>query len=159
LINVGWLRAPRRPYRPSRANPFKRGELPIWEIPVSALVIPFISKVLNALGLRMSKLLFRLLYAESRRTGKPIVYLTHPTEFIMTRTKNKKSRRRLFTPKVLSPNYIRTHGFLLRNLLLRMDGATLFENSRQLFAYMASFSDVEFITAGEYAARYLQEAV
>lgn len=152
LVNTGWLFAPRRPYHPHRANAFKRGDLPIWEVPISALLVPFISKALNALNLSAMKLVFRLLYAESRRTGKPIVYLSHPTEFIHTHgNSHGRSARQLLRPRFFSPRYIRTHGFLLRNLLLRMDGEALFDCSRKLFAYMASFPGVTFMSSSEYA--------
>jgi peptidoglycan/xylan/chitin deacetylase (PgdA/CDA1 family) len=158
LINTGWLLAPRRPYHPHRANPFKRGDLPIWEVPLSALVVPFTSKVLNVLGLPATKLLFRLLYAESRRTGKPVVYLSHPTEFVSATGKKGRSLRGLFNRKLFSPRRIRTHGLLVRNALLRMDGAALFVNSRELFAYMASFPSVRFMNVSEYTIQDLHGA-
>ncbi len=155
LINKGWLVAPRRPYRPHRANPFKRGDLPIWEVPLSALGLPFLSKTLNVLRVPVTKLFFRLLYEESKRTGKPIVYLSHPTEFIVPE-EDCQPTLRYFSPKLLSPSYVRTHGFLLRNLLLRMDGETLFKSSRELFAYMAACPDTAFMTVSEYASQNLQ---
>jgi hypothetical protein len=159
FINKGWLLAPRRPYRPHHTSPFKRGDLSIWEVPLSALIVPFTSKVLSVLGLPAMTLLFRLLYTESRRTGKPIVYLSHPTEFISA---GKKGRSRVLArflkPKFLSPSYIRTHGLLLRNLLLRMDGDTLFNSSRELFTYVASLPGVTFMTVSEYTIHNLQEA-
>src|SRR5262249_39635434 len=78
LIHTGWLRAPRTPYHPSANDAYQRGDLAILEVPVSALAVPFISSALYVLGLQFMKALFRALYAESRRTGKPIVYLFHP---------------------------------------------------------------------------------
>jgi len=159
LINTGWLVAPRRPYYPHHAHPFKRGDLSVLEVPVSALAVPFISKALNALGLPAMKALFRLLYAESRHTGKPIVYMSHPTEFILAKGAGERhALRRLLSPSFFSLRRIRTHGFLIRNALLRMCGETLFHNSRQLFAYMASFPDVSFMTMSEYAGHNLADA-
>ena len=153
LINVGWLLAPRRPYHPHRTSPFRRGDLPIWEIPISAVGIPFLSKTLNVLGLPMMKMLFRTLYAESIHTGKPIVYLSHPTEFIRTRSQGAGHWvRRL--PWLFSPSRIRTHGLLIRNQLLRMDGESLFNCSREFFAYMASFPGVSFVTGSEYVEQF-----
>lgn len=32
LINMGWLVTLRRPHHPHQADPFRRGNLPIWEI-------------------------------------------------------------------------------------------------------------------------------
>ncbi len=159
LINPGWLLAPRRPYHPHHANPYRRGSLSIWEVPVSALVVPFTSKVLNVLGLPATRVLLRLLCAESRRTGKPIVYLSHPTEFLSPSGKGKGGKggeeSRVFKLDFFSPRYIRTHGFLVRNLLLRMDGERLFDASREMFAYMASLPDVRFTTLSEYVIENL----
>lgn len=147
LINKGWLLAPRQPYHPHHTDPFKRGNLPIWEVPVSALVVPFISGALNVFGLRFMKVVFRMLYAESRHTGKPIVYLAHPLEFVSS-DKRRKSRP---VRKQLRLAYIRTHGFMIRRALYRMDGETWFRATRELFAYMCSFPKVVPMTISEYA--------
>jgi hypothetical protein len=149
LINPGWLLAPRQPYRPHRESAFKRGDLAIWEVPVSAAVVPFISAFLSVLGLAFMKGLFRLLYAESRRTGKPIVYLAHPIEFTTGWVKP-------FHLKQLSPAYIRTHGLLIRKRLYRMDSETWLQATRELFAYMASSTGVAFVPIGEYVASNLE---
>ncbi len=150
LINPGWIFAPRQPYRPRHDNAFKKGDMPIWEIPISAAIIPFISASLNILGLSATKILFRLLYAEAKRTGKPLVYLAHPTEFT-------SGRQRTFQLKEFSPSYIRAHGFLIRNLLYRMDKVTWLKCTRELFDYMASFPDVVFTSVGHYTAHTLRQ--
>lgn len=148
LINKGWLYAPRRSYHPHRDNAFKRGDLSIWEVPISAMVVPYISASLNVLGLTFMKVFFRLLYSESRRGGKPIVYLAHPLEFVSTRS--RRIKRQYF-----SPSYIRYHGFLGRRLLYRMDGEAWLKCTRKLFAYMASFPDVTFVTVSQYTTHHL----
>ncbi|RME51877.1 MAG: DUF2334 domain-containing protein, partial [Caldilineae bacterium] len=108
LLNPGWLIAPRLPYQPSSTNPFRRGDLPIWEVPVSAMGLPFISSTLRVLGTAFMKRFFKVLYLEARRTGKPIVYLAHPTEFVGERP------HRRFRWRHLSPAVIRKRGLLLR---------------------------------------------
>ena len=148
LINPGWLFSPRLPYHPHCRSAFKRGDLPIWEIPLSAVGAPFISAFLSVLGLSFMKVIFRLLYAESRRTGKPIVYMAHPVEFTSGWLKP-------FTLKELSPSYIRVHGFLVRKHLYRMDPESWLNATRELFSYMASFSDVVFMSVGEYVTSML----
>lgn len=159
LINPGWIFAPRTPYHPDPTSAFKRGNLPLWEVPVSATVVPFISNALNALGVPVMKSFFRLLYTESKCTGKPIVYLGHPTEFIPPTTipgKRRQLKKRYhFNLKELSPRYIRTHGLLFRKYLYGMDGTTWFNATQELFAYMASFPDIEFMTVGQYVAKCL----
>lgn len=154
LINTGWILAPRRPYHPHHGNAFRKGKVPIWEIPISAMIVPFISASLRTLGLPFMKALFRLLYAEAKRTSKPIVYLAHPIEFIPSYS------RRKFALREFSPSYIRTHGFPIRTLLYRrMDGETLFKRTRGLFAYMVSFPDVVFMSAGTYTVHILNGEV
>ena len=158
LINPGWVTAPRKPYHPNLTSPFKRGDLPLWEVPVSAMIIPFLSNALNVLGLSLMKLFFRVLYIEAKFTGKPIVYLGHPTEFIPpAQEQTSIKERHKFRLKELSPSYIRTHGFLLRKYLYKMDGNTWFQATRELFGYMASFPNVEFMTVGQYTTTYLEK--
>ncbi len=149
LINKGWIFAPRQPYHPHRDNAFKRGDLPIWEVPISAMVMPFISTALRVFGLAFMKAFFKRLYAESRRNGKPIVYLVHPTEFL-------GDGKPHITRWYLSPSNIRTHGFPVRVLLYRMDGETCLEATRELFAYIASFPDVTFMTVNQYVTHHLK---
>jgi len=150
LINVGWLMAPRRPYHPHPQNAFKKGPLSLWEIPVSALVVPFISTLMNVMGLTFMKFLSRLFYAEARRTGKPIVYLAHPIEFVLVSGRHQKFQIREFTP-----SYIRSHGLLIRKMLYRLDKDTFMEYSRQLFSYIGTLPDVRFMTVSDYTARVL----
>ncbi len=145
LINPGWIAAPRRPYHPHEKCAFKRGELSIWEVPVSAIVMPFISSFFRVSGIGLMKYFFKLLYAESQHTGKPVVYLAHPTEFIPCA--KWKPERGL---KDFSLQRIRTHGFLIRNMLYKLSGEELFEATRDLFAYMASFPGVNFMSCREY---------
>jgi peptidoglycan/xylan/chitin deacetylase (PgdA/CDA1 family) len=158
LINVGWLFSPRRPYRPHQKSPFKVGDVPLWEIPVSAAVLPFISSTLKVLGLSAMKAFFKLLYVESRCTGKPIVYLAHPAEFRPGRgiSRNLYAKYiRYIKPEYLSPTFIRTHGFRFRNAFYRINGEALLDSTRELFGYMASFPDVTFVTASEYVHQNL----
>ena len=159
MVNTNWILAPRQPYHPHQASAFKRGDVPIWEIPVSAMIAPFISSTMKVLGLPFMKGFFRLLHAESRLTGKPIVYLAHPSEFASGKQEKKTSRgwharcvRKYFKRKYFSPSYIRTHGLRLRTILYRLDAETLLDSTRELFSYMASFADVEFMTVSEYVA-------
>jgi len=60
------------------------------------------------------KALFRLLCAEAKRTGKPIVYLAHPTEFTT-------GRQRKFALREFSPSHMRSHGSLIRSLLYKSE--------------------------------------
>jgi hypothetical protein len=143
LVHPGWLRAPRRPYHPSADDAYRRGDLDILEVPVSALAIPFISSTLYVFGLWFMKALFRVLYAESRRTGKPIVYLFHPYEFTEEIQGAKDYSRNL-----------KVHGLRLRRHLYRGDAAARLDWNLRLWRFMAGFDGVRFATVSQYAGMH-----
>ena len=147
LINLGWLTAPRLPYKPHYNNVYKQGALPLLEIPISAVGVPFISASLSVLGISFMKVLFRLLYAEAQQTGKPVVYLGHPIEFTA-------GWQIPFSWRELTPGFIRTHGVLLRKRLYRLNPPEWLTATKELFTYMRSFPDIQFMTTGDYAAGY-----
>jgi len=148
LVNMSWIFAPRLPYQPSRRSAFRKGDQDIWVVPLSATILPFISSVLYILKLKVMKCLFRILYMEAQRTGKPIVYLIHPFEFAPTTLRYK--------PENLSfIQEIRTHGFLLRERFLEKDHNKRFRMNQELFKYMKSFPDIQFKTVREYVLNTL----
>jgi len=151
LINVGWLRAPRSPYHPHRESAFKRGDLDILEVPVSALAIPFISSALYVLRLPLIKMLFRLLYAEARHKDKPIVYLAHPSELGLQSAPRFKWSH-------LSPKTLRTRGLRLRRHL-RPDAELRLSLNRALFSCIAALPGVRFMTMREYVLQSRQSTV
>jgi len=75
-----WLFAPRKPYHPSYASPFMRGGAKLLEVPVSALIIPFIGTAMRISPTVTRRIIGRVLFTESMATGKPIVFLFHPNE-------------------------------------------------------------------------------
>jgi hypothetical protein len=156
LVNTHWLFAPRRPYHPRRDNAYRAGDVPLWEMPVSALLLPFISSAHRVLGAWAMKAFSRVLCVESRLTGKPIVYLAHPGEFRNRRSGAESRFQEYVRPEYFSPAFIRTHGFRPRNLLYRVNGEALLGSTRTLFRYMASFPDVAFLTVSEYVQIYLE---
>ncbi|MBN1351293.1 polysaccharide deacetylase family protein [candidate division KSB1 bacterium] len=142
FINPGWIFAPRLPYQPHADDAFKRGAQPIWVVPVSALIVPFISSTLYMLGVGFMKRFFDLLLSESRRTGKPIVYLMHPVEFA-SQTKKVKEKA--------TWQSVKARGFYFRRKLkLRIDEHKRFEFNRALFEYIAAHPDIEFTTMSSY---------
>jgi len=145
LVNIGWIFAPRLPYRPSNRSAFRKGDKDIWVVPLSAAIVPFISSVLYILKTRVMKSLFRILYMESQRTGKPIVYLVHPYEFApYTGT---------WKPEDLSTiQRIRTHGFLFRDKFYEKNHQERFRMNKELFRYMKSFPDVRFKTVRDFVS-------
>jgi peptidoglycan/xylan/chitin deacetylase (PgdA/CDA1 family) len=58
------LGAPRLPYRPSRSEPYARGDLPLWELPISTspvLRFPFLGTLLSTLPERAFDAVYRSL--------------------------------------------------------------------------------------------------
>jgi len=157
LINFGWLTAPRKPYHPHVSNAFRTGDVPLWEIPISSAILPFISTTMRVFGLGIMKILFKLLYWEARYTGKPIVYLAHPTEFLGETGNRAKSWKQFVSLSDFKPSYIRAHGLRIRNLLYAVEGEKLLNYTDCLFAYIASFPEVRFMTVDEYVT-YLEQA-
>ena len=143
LFHSGWLTAPRTPYYPSKDSAFRRGDTNILVVPVSAMAAPFISSATYVLGPGIMKMFYRILLAESRRTRKPIVYLYHPYEFAAEIPGAKDYGRNM-----------RVHGFRFRRHLYRGTPDERFDWTVQMFEYMASFDDVEFMTMRQYALQH-----
>jgi len=81
IMKLRWLCAPRNPYFTANNNLFKSGDGSILEIPVSALIYPYISTTMRIFP-NFTKSIRHLLHFENSLTGKPIVFLIHPNEFI-----------------------------------------------------------------------------
>jgi peptidoglycan/xylan/chitin deacetylase (PgdA/CDA1 family) len=143
LVNTGWLVAPRSPYHPHRDSAFKRGDLDILELPVSALMLPFISTSLYVLKLQVMKVLFRLLYEEARRKAQPIVYLAHPEEFGPQLWPS-------FKLSDLSFRHLRTHGLMIRKQLNEANPEVRLALNRALLSHISTFPGIRFMTMREY---------
>ena len=83
-----WLIAPRKPYLLSYDSVVKSGSSNILEILISAALFPFIGTTMR-ISPFILKILQKYLYRESKKTGKPIVFLFHPNEIT---TINKEAR-------------------------------------------------------------------
>ena len=88
LKKLNWLTAPRLPYRTSSRSLFKKGDSKIIEVPLSASIIPYIGTTMRILP-KITSLHRNFLAFEATKTGKPIVFITHPNEFI-NESKEKK---------------------------------------------------------------------
>lgn len=144
-LNVSWLFAPRRPYHPDARNPFRRGTLRLWEIPLSAWLVPFMTSGLQVFRLRAMRQFFRLLHLESRWTGKPIMYLLHTEDLLPRET---RAWRPKWTWRHLLPS--RDHGFLIRFLFYETDAKLIAAQSRALLHDMQQFPRTASMTVDEY---------
>ncbi len=93
LQKLNWLTAPRLPYRTSSETLFKKGEGNIIEIPLSASLIPYLSTTMRIFP-KFTALQRNIMAYESSKTGKPIVFDTHPNEFIDESDEERKVNKR-----------------------------------------------------------------
>ena len=89
---IKWLGAPRLPYRLSYDAITKKGYSNVLEIPISALMIPFIGTTMR-ISPTVTKLIKKCLFRESFQTGKPVVFLFHPNECLDVEAGSKATRR------------------------------------------------------------------
>ena len=145
--NFSWMVAPRLPYHPDGLRPWRPGRLRIWEIPLSCVLLPFMSTTMLVAGLGPMRLFFRVLLAEARVSAKPVVYMTHPEELVADRP---RPDARPFRWRSLLPG---EYGFEFRHALVERDPRTIARRSRELFDHMRSAGPVTFQTVGEYVLR------
>jgi len=140
---IGWLGAPRKPYHPSKSNPFKRGDSKILEIPVSAFLLPYVGTTMRASN-TLSGFIQKALFFESKMTGKPLVFIIHPNEVIDVRGDIRTGRRSRSPIGHVFADRIR-HRIKLRNL-----GSKATELLDDVIV-AAKNEGFEFVTAKEYA--------
>lgn len=139
--DIRWLFAPRLPYFPSEYNPYKKGNLPIRVIPLSCLLIPFISGILYICGFNFMKFIFRMLIKESLRTQKPIVYLFHSYEF------SNPVKKSSFVQSDNDKRYSPIHK------LYRFTPEERYQKNLELIKYMLSFNSLHPFTGNEYITK------
>jgi len=115
IKKLNWLTAPRQSYTTKTDNLWKSGNGDIYEIPVSAFLIPYIGTTLRIIPV-LTRTIRRLLHIEATITKKPVVFLTHPNEFINEKGNKIKIPRRAknFFSYILGD--ILRHKLKLRNL-------------------------------------------
>lgn len=147
----GWFLAPRLPYHPDPLNPFREGSLPIWEIPVSAIVLPFISNAAVTLGSGLTKLLAAVLLGECRAWPKPLVYMSHPEDLSENGPEHMRPK---FNIKLLFPS---ERGIPFRHYLSAKGPAEFYRINCEILKYLQCKNSVEFLTLEEYVTRHLQQ--
>ena len=143
LKKLNWITAPRKPYRTSNKTLFKKGEGTIIEIPLSATILPYLSNTMRIFP-KLTSIQRNMLAFEAAKTGKPIVFITHPNEFIdetnETRRINKRSKNLIssFLQDTLRSN--------LKTKNLGLNGLKIYEREIQYFKKR----DFSFCTIKEY---------
>jgi len=93
LKKMNWILAPRLPYFVDKNNIFRKGSSTIFEIPISAFGLPYIGTSMRVLP-SVNKIIRRLLFWETTVNSRPIVFLTHPNEYIDEDFEEGKIQRR-----------------------------------------------------------------
>lgn len=88
-----WLTAPRSPYFTQKNDLSKKGDSDIFEIPVSSFLLPYAGTIMR-LSPCITGFIRYMLSIESKKTGRPLVFLTHPNEFIDEEIETLKIQRR-----------------------------------------------------------------
>jgi hypothetical protein len=160
IDNIQWLTATRGPYHPSRENPYRPGDLEIWEIPLTALGLPFMSTLYQTLGLRFTRVFARAMIAEARvRREHPVVYMAHPEEFYPSEHRRPRTYHLgrdpgpfgLFHWRLLLPR--KDLGFPVRFLLYETDERQIFANTQQFVRFLGEQRRLEFLRVDDYLFR------
>jgi peptidoglycan/xylan/chitin deacetylase (PgdA/CDA1 family) len=141
-----WLVAPRQPYFASYDSVIKKGESKILEIPISAFISSYIGTTMRV-SPTILKILEKFLFFESKRTGKPIVFLFHPNECLNAGKGAIAAKRADNMIEYIFADVVR-HGLKMRNLGLK---ATILIDEVITRAKKAGF---EFMTVKEYGRHF-----
>ena len=76
--SYGGFLAPRSPYRPHHSSPYRRGNLPIIEIPISCLALPLAHGAMTVLRSSGLPIMTRMLMSEARAFNRVVVLSVHP---------------------------------------------------------------------------------
>lgn len=111
---IMWLFAPRKPYFLSYCSTIQKGNSNVLEIPISALIFPYIGTTMRITP-TLTRILEKYLFYESRKTDKPVVFLYHPNECLDSNLITKPSRRSNSIIEYMFADVIR-HKLKLKNL-------------------------------------------
>jgi hypothetical protein len=142
LRKLNRLSAPRKPYCTSRHNLAVQGDSTIYEIPISALLIPYIGTLMRV-SPKACAYLRAALHRETLVTGKPINFLIHPNECILENDEDTVERRSANPLQYLLADKLRT-GLKQKNL--GPDAVTLY---REQLEYFKS-KEYAFLTLAQY---------
>jgi hypothetical protein len=148
----GWFLAPRLPYHPDRLHPFRHGNLSLWEIPVSAFIVPLTSNAAVVLGKHLAVAFAGLLLCECRLRPKPLVYMSHPEDLCRDGPDHERGKLSL---RMLLPT---EGGIPLRHYLAAKKPEDFFAVNCALIKRFQRRDETVFLTVQEYVQRYLSEA-
>ncbi len=129
LKKLDRLMAPRMPYYADTASLSRRGHSRILEIPVSALLVPYIGTFMR-IAPALTKSLAAVLHHEAKLTGKPVNFLIHPNECIVEEDEDSVARRSANPLQYLLAEKLRTN---LKKKNLGSGAIKLFREHLQFF--------------------------
>jgi len=92
LKKINRLWAARYPGFVQKNNLAKRGDFPIFEIPIAAIAIPYIGTTMRIMP-DFIKLIRTVLAKESALVGNPVTFLIHPNECVVENDDDSRARR------------------------------------------------------------------
>ena len=90
---LSWFLAPRIPYRTKEGNLFRKGDSLLSEVPISAMIVPYLGTTLRVIP-TATKIVRHLLHFENRINHKPILFVIHPNELIEEFAEKREFQRR-----------------------------------------------------------------
>lgn len=146
LKKLNWLMAPRHAYFAQEENIFRKGESEILEVPISALVFPYIGTFMR-IAPGLNRFTRQMLYWETLCNGRQFVFLTHPNEFIDEDQETTEIERR-------GSNYI---SYLLGDVIRhKLKVKNLGEKALPIYERELAFfqrKDFEFVTCKDFYKR------
>jgi len=138
-----WLLAPRVPYKTATNNLAKKGDGKIIEIPLSALIFPYLGTTMRIFPF-FTNMIRNLHHLETSISRKPVVFDIHPNEFIDEKSNNRiiNNRSQSFIQYLLK-DWIRGH---LKVKNLGPKAKPIFESQINFF----SNNDYTFCTIKDY---------
>ena len=140
-----WLVAPRSPYYPSYDSVVKKGESKVLEIPISACIFPYIGTAMRV-SPAMLKHIEKIIFFESLKMQKPVVFLFHPNECLDAKTGAVTVRRAGNVIEYVFADVIR------QRLKIKNLGARAVELLDEVIL-RAKNAGFEFMTVQEYSKR------
>ena len=134
LYKLRWMTAHRTPYKMSHDNPFKKGESSVIEIPVSALIWPFIGTHMR-LSPVITSYIQKLINLETKINKKPLVFLFHPNECLAFEKKKTDKRGNFFSDQLRHTLKMKNLGEPAIDLL-----ESIFKKNRYPYARICDFS-------------------
>jgi hypothetical protein len=145
-LKLRCLFAPRLPYRTKTDDLYRKGNGDIIEIPLSALLFPYIGTTMRIFPV-ISCMVRMLLLAETKINHKPVNFLIHPNELIDEpySAKNKIENRSRNIIEYFLADFLR-HRLKLKNLGSK--AVSLYEKELQIL----NSRKVRFMTIRQYVA-------